>query len=162
MITKEEIVLEKVVTIPDLMPKILSWRLKNQKIVFTNGCFDVLHKGHIQLLLKSAELGNILIVAINTDSSVKRLKGEDRPINSEADRALLLAAQLYVDAVIYFDEETPLSLIELIQPEVLVKGGDYTVDTVVGSDFVLKNGGEVVIIPTVEGYSSSQTIEKMK
>lgn len=161
MITKEEIVLEKIVDISNLNSKIQSWRLKNQKIVFTNGCFDVLHKGHIHLLLKAAELGNKLIVAINTDSSVKKLKGEHRPINVGTDRALLLAAQLYVDAVVYFDEETPLNLIETIQPDVLVKGGDYTIETVIGAEFVIKNGGEVVIIPTIEGYSSSKTIEKM-
>lgn len=162
MITKEEIVLEKIIESPHLLSKIQAWRLQNQKIVFTNGCFDVLHKGHIYLLLKAAELGNKLIVAINTDASVKKLKGADRPINTEADRALLLAAQLYVDAVVYFDAETPINLIEQIQPDVLVKGGDYTIDGVVGADFILKNGGEVIIIPTVDGYSSSATIDKMK
>lgn len=162
MITKEEIVLEKIIEQANLLSKIQAWRLQNQKIVFTNGCFDVLHKGHIHLLLKAAELGNKLIVAINTDSSVKILKGAERPINTEADRALLLAAQLYVDIVVYFNEETPINLIEVIKPDVLVKGGDYTIESVVGADFILKNGGEVAIIPTVDGYSSSATIEKMK
>jgi len=160
--TKEEAVLGKIVGLPELKARAEGWRLKGQKIVFTNGCFDILHKGHIRLILQAAQLGNKLIVAINTDASVKKLKGTNRPINVETDRALLVAAQLFVDAVIYFEEETPLSLIESIQPDVLVKGGDYTIETVIGSDFIQKNGGEVVIIPTVAGYSSTHIIEEMK
>lgn len=138
------------------------WKVKSQKVVFTNGCFDILHPGHIQLLLQAAEAGDKLVLGLNTDASVKRLKGEGRPVNDEQSRALIMAAQLYVDAVTLFDEDTPLELIQAIHPDVIVKGGDYTPETVVGNDFVTSYGGEVVIVPTVEGFSTTSIINRMK
>lgn len=159
---KLELVQDKIMDVKTLTNLVEGWRIKGQKIVFTNGCFDILHHGHVTLLLQAAELGNRLVLGINTDSSVKKLKGDSRPINDEASRALLLAAQLYVDAVVLFDEDTPLELIEALKPDVLVKGGDYTPETVVGSDFVQHYGGETVIIPLVAGFSTTGLIEKMK
>ncbi len=138
------------------------WRVKGYKVVFTNGCFDILHQGHIALLLAAAEAGHKLVLGLNTDASVKKLKGESRPVNDEQSRALLLAAQLYVDAVTLFNEDTPLELIQAIRPDVIVKGGDYTPETVVGHDFVSSYGGQTVIVPTVEGFSTTNTINKMK
>src|ERR1700761_6009905 len=119
------------------------WRSAGKKIVFTNGCFDILHHGHLDLLARAADLGNILVVGINTDASVKRLKGADRPVTNEQDRAFQLASLLCVDAVCLFDEDTPETLIEMVKPDILVKGGDYTIDTIVGSSFVKANDGTV-------------------
>lgn len=151
--------------IPDaatLARKCHAWRLMGKKIVFTNGCFDILHHGHLDLLAKAADLGNVLIVGLNTDQSVKRLKGPERPINHEQDRAFQLASLLCVDAVYHFDEDTPAKLIETINPDVLVKGGDYTIDKIVGAGYVIANGGRVEIIPFVEGYSTSSLIANIK
>ena len=159
---KQELVQDKIMDVKTLTNLVEGWRIKGQKIVFTNGCFDILHHGHVALLLQAAELGNRLVLGINTDSSVKKLKGESRPINNEASRALLLAAQLYVDAVVLFDEDTPLELIQALKPDVIVKGGDYTPETVVGNDFVKTYGGETVIIPLVDGFSTTGLIAKMK
>lgn len=139
-----------------------SQKVKGRRIVFTNGCFDILHHGHIDILAKAASEGDVLIVGLNSDQSVKRLKGEERPINQETDRALLLASLLLVDAVCIFEEDTPLSLIEMLQPDVLVKGGDYTIDTIVGAAEVQALGGRVVIVPFVEGYATSNIIEQIK
>jgi D-glycero-beta-D-manno-heptose 1-phosphate adenylyltransferase len=136
------------------------WRYKNKKTVFTNGCFDILHRGHIEYITKAATLGNIVIIGLNTDSSVKRLKGEKRPINEEYSRALMLASLRYVDAVVMFDEDTPFDLIEAIQPDVLVKGGDYKAEEIVGYDTVMRKGGKVLILDIVEGYSTTSLIEK--
>jgi rfaE bifunctional protein nucleotidyltransferase chain/domain len=138
------------------------WRSMGKKIVFTNGCFDILHHGHLDLIAKAADLGNILIVGVNTDASVKRLKGDERPMNNEKDRAFQLASLLCVDAVCLFDEDTPKELIELAKPDVLVKGGDYTIAKIVGADFVLANGGSVEVVPFVNGYSTSSLIERIK
>ena len=138
------------------------WRATQKKIVFTNGCFDILHHGHLDLLAKAAELGNVLIVGVNTDSSVQRLKGKDRPITNEQDRLFQLASLLCVDAVSLFDEDTPEALIKLIRPDVLVKGGDYTIDKIVGADYVQNYGGKVEIIPFVTGYSTTSLIERIK
>ena len=139
------------------------WRFQSKKIVFTNGCFDILHKGHIDYLCKAKDLGDLLVVGVNTDASVKRLeKGTERPINSELSRAYLVAALSVVDAVVLFDEDTPLNIIQLINPDVLVKGGDYTIKTIVGSDHVLKNGGKVEIIPLTEGFSTTKIVETLK
>ena len=146
----------------ELQQQLKRWRLQNKKIVFTNGVFDILHKGHIQILSEAATYADILIVGVNADSSVKRLKGESRPINAEASRALILAALLMVDAVIIFEEDTPLELIQFIKPNVLVKGGDYTLETIIGAKEVITNGGEVKIIPLEEGFSTTGIIEKMK
>lgn len=138
------------------------WRAMGKKLVFTNGCFDLLHRGHIDYLAKAADHGNILIIGVNTDASVKRLKGEDRPINKEEDRMFQLAALLCVDAVCLFDEDTPEDLIKMVRPDVLAKGGDYTIDTIVGAEFVLQNGGNVEVIPFVPGYSTSSLIANIK
>ena len=138
------------------------WRFKNDKIVFTNGCFDILHKGHIEYLAKAASLGTKLIIGLNTDSSVKRLKGESRPVNDEKARALLLASLVFVDEVIFFDTDTPYDLINMVQPDVLAKGGDYKPEDIVGYDIVKAKGGEVVTIDFIEGYSTTSVIEKMK
>lgn len=135
---------------------------KDKKIVFTNGCFDILHIGHIRYLQEAAKLGDILIIGLNSDASVKRLKGLDRPINSEQDRAELLCALEFVDYVVIFDEDTPLELISVVEPDVLVKGGDYYPEDVVGRDIIEKRGGELVLIPFVEGKSTTNIIEKIK
>ena len=121
-----------------------------------------MHEGHLEILSQSAALGDILIVGINTDNSVKRLKGENRPVNNEQFRAKMLAALTIVDAVVLFDEPTPLELIQMIVPETLVKGGDYTIDQVVGGEDVIKNGGEVKIVPLVKGYSTTSLIQKIQ
>ncbi|HPE39492.1 MAG TPA: D-glycero-beta-D-manno-heptose 1-phosphate adenylyltransferase [Bacteroidales bacterium] len=133
--------------------------LSDQKIVFTNGCFDIIHLGHIQYLAQARELGDLLVVGLNTDLSVKRLKGESRPVNPEFARAMVLAALQFVDFVILFDEDTPLNLIHTISPDFLVKGGDYSIDQIVGADFVIEKGGKVITLPFVEGFSSSNIIQ---
>lgn len=159
---KADIITGKIYALPGLLKQAHIWRFQDRKIVFTNGCFDILHKGHISLLAKAADMGNILIVGVNTDSSVKRLKkGPGRPINTESDRALLLASLFFVDAVVLFEEDTPEDLINTLLPDVLVKGGDYTVDTVVGAPAVLARGGSVEIVPTVEGYSTTAIEKKL-
>lgn len=152
----------KIYTIDTLQQQLKRWRLLNKKIVFTNGVFDILHEGHIASLSEAAEEGNILIVGVNADASVKRLKGESRPVNKEASRALLLASLVMTDAVIIFEEDTPLNLVNAIMPDVLVKGGDYTLDQIVGAKEVMENGGQVKIIPILEGFSTTGIIEKMK
>lgn len=138
------------------------WRFKDDKIVFTNGCFDILHKGHIEYLAKAASLGTKLVIGLNTDASVKRLKGDSRPVNDENARALLLASLVFVDKVILFDTDTPRDLIDFVQPDILVKGGDYKPEEIVGYDIVKAKGGKIVTLDFVEGYSTTSLIEKMK
>jgi D-glycero-beta-D-manno-heptose 1-phosphate adenylyltransferase len=138
--------------------RLAMWRFLNNRIVFTNGCFDILHRGHIEYLSQARDKGTVLVIGLNSDASVKRIKGEGRPVQDEMSRALLLASLRFVDAVVLFDEDTPLELIRLIQPDVLVKGGDYTEETIVGADVVKASGGEVVTIPLVEGYSTSSIL----
>ncbi len=138
------------------------WRATGKKLVFTNGCFDILHHGHLVLLAEAASHGNILIMGLNTDSSVQRLKGPERPLTHEQDRAFQVASMLCVDAVCLFDEDTPEELIKLVKPDVLVKGGDYTIDKIVGADYVINNGGRVEIIPFVAGYSTTSIIDRIK
>ncbi len=138
------------------------WRASQKKIVFTNGCFDILHHGHLDLLAKAADLGNVLILGLNSDSSIQRIKGPDRPVTNERDRAFQAASLLCVDAVCLFDEDTPEVLIKMIRPDVLVKGGDYTIDQIVGAEFVKSTGGSVEIIPFVPGYSTTSIIERIK
>ncbi len=152
----------KIKTLPELLPVISGLKTFGKGIVFTNGVFDLLHEGHIASLSQAAQEGDFLIVAVNGDASVKRLKGDTRPINNEDSRALILASLMIVDAVVIFHEDTPLELIKAILPDVLVKGGDYTVDQIAGSKEVIANGGRVVINPIVEGFSTTGTIEKMK
>jgi len=152
----------KIFNLNDLVHQLRRWRLHNKKIVFTNGVFDILHEGHIASLSEAASYGHVLIVAVNADASVKRLKGESRPVNNENSRALLLASMVMTDAVILFEEDTPLNLIKTLLPDVLVKGGDYTLDQIVGAKEVMDNGGEVKIVPVLDGFSTTGIIEKMK
>ena len=135
---------------------------ENKKIVFTNGCFDILHVGHVRYLSKAKKLGNILIVGLNSDQSVKKLKGDNRPINIFEDRAMLLSSLRFVDLVIMFDEKTPENLIKKIKPDILVKGGDYDIKDIVGYKTVIENGGEVKVLGFQDGYSSSNYINKIK
>ena len=152
-------------TVTDIEKKIIpaaSWsKPEGQKVVFTNGCFDILHRGHATYLAQARTLGDLLVVGLNTDDSVQRLKGPSRPINNQYDRAFLLASLACVDFVILFDEDTPEQLIHTVCPDILVKGGDYTLDTIVGADFVLQNGGTVTTIPFVDGYSTTSTLNKI-
>jgi rfaE bifunctional protein nucleotidyltransferase chain/domain len=138
--------------------RLAMWRFLNNKIVFTNGCFDILHRGHIEYLSQARDKGGVLVIGLNSDDSVKRIKGEGRPVQDGMSRALALASLRFVDAVILFDEDTPYELIKFVNPDVLVKGGDYTEETIVGADIVKANGGEVVVIPLVEGYSTSKIL----
>ena len=153
---------DKILTLRELIPKIHAWRVKGTHIVFTNGCFDLVHPGHLDYLEKAKALGDKLIVGLNADVSVKLLKGKGRPIMEEQARAKLLAAMEFVDAVTLFEEETPAKLIEAILPDVLVKGGDYIAESIVGYDVVNQNGGEVKILPFLDGYSSSSIINRIK
>lgn len=137
-------------------------QLKSCRVVFTNGCFDILHIGHIKYLREAKKKGDKLVIGVNSDASVHRLKGPERPVNDLAARMEMLAALEMVDLVIPFEEDTPIELIKIINPDVLVKGGDYEVDTIVGADHVRANGGTVEIIPYVEGYSTSLIIGKLK
>jgi rfaE bifunctional protein nucleotidyltransferase chain/domain len=141
---------------------IRQWKAAGLKIVFTNGCFDILHLGHLDYLEKSRNLGDKLVVGLNTDHSVRLLKGQGRPIQDEITRSRMLAALVFVEAVVSFDEETPLELIKRVQPDILVKGKDYTIENIVGADFVMGNGGSVKTIDLIEGYSTTDLIEKIK
>jgi D-glycero-beta-D-manno-heptose 1-phosphate adenylyltransferase len=145
-----------------LQQSLMRWQLTGKTIAFTNGCFDLLHAGHVYSLEKAASFADVLIVGLNSDASTKNLKGEGRPINTEQNRALVLASLVMVDAVVLFDEATPLSLIQSIMPNVLVKGGDYTIDTIVGAKEVIANGGRVEIIPLVEGLSTTNLAKKLE
>lgn len=137
-------------------------RLHQQKIVFTNGCFDILHRGHVTYLAQARQMGDLLVVGLNSDASVRRLKGPERPVNDERSRALLLAALEMVDYVVLFEEDTPYNLILKVKPDLLVKGGDYDIHNIVGADFVRQRGGEVRTIPFVQGFSSSSIIDHLK
>ncbi|MBC8053083.1 MAG: D-glycero-beta-D-manno-heptose 1-phosphate adenylyltransferase [Sphingobacteriaceae bacterium] len=145
-----------------LLSHLKIWRFKDQKIVFTNGCFDLLHLGHIDYLAKAADLGHKLIIGLNSDASTSSIKGPNRPITNQTSRAHLLAALFFVDAIVLFDETTPYELIKLIKPDVLVKGADYTIDKIVGADIVLSNGGEVKTIEYIDGYSTSAIEQKIR
>ena len=162
---------EKLISREETMRKIQGWKLKANKIVFTNGCFDILHQGHVAYLAKAASLGNRLVIGLNTDASVKNQgKGDERPINHEASRAFVLAAIGFVDAIVFFEEQTPLELIKMIQPDVLVKGADYdeheldptSKKYIVGADLVKANGGTVLTIPLEEGFSTTAIVQKLK
>ena len=157
-----ESILEKICSLTGIVEKTNQWKKEGKKIVFTNGVFDLLHKGHIFSLTQAAKEGDVLVIGLNSDSSVKRLKGDSRPINDQDSRALLLAALSMVDAVVIFDEDTPFELITAVQPDVLVKGGDYTIEQIVGSKEVIANGGRVVINPIVEGFSTTGIIAQIK
>jgi len=157
------IIPKKIYTLNGLKHAVEVWKFLSKKIAFTNGVFDILHQGHIYSLSQAALEADVLIVGVNSDSSVKRLnKGPERPVNDQDSRALLLASMVMVDAVIIFDEDTPYELITAIMPDVLVKGGDYRVEQVVGHREVLANGGQVIINPIVEGFSTTGLISRMR
>jgi D-glycero-beta-D-manno-heptose 1-phosphate adenylyltransferase len=153
---------ERIYTLDRLESFIHWWRLINKTIAFTNGVFDLIHEGHIKILSEAASFADILVVGINSDASVKRIKGEERPVHNQQTRAIILASLIMVDAVIVFEEDTPLHLIKKIMPDVLVKGGDYKTENIVGAPEVISNGGIVEIIPLLPGFSTTSTIEKMK
>ncbi|MEJ2593739.1 MAG: D-glycero-beta-D-manno-heptose 1-phosphate adenylyltransferase [bacterium] len=147
----------------ETLPNILAvWRFQNKKVVFTNGCFDILHLGHIDYLSKARGLGDILVVGVNTDESVNRLKGNNRPITGETSRSLIMASLHFVDAVILFDQDTPYDLIKLVQPDILAKGKDYKAEEVVGYDIVTRKGGEVITLDLLEGFSTSAIEQKIR
>lgn len=141
---------------------IKGWKTIGRTVAFTNGCFDILHPGHLFSLAQSAKEADYLVVGLNSDASVKRLKGPERPIHSTESRALVLANLLLVDIVVVFEEDTPLELIKTLEPSILVKGGDYTIDTIVGAKEVIAQGGKVIINPILEGFSTTQIIHKIK
>ena len=152
----------KVKTLEETVSLANQWRDAGQTVVFTNGCFDILHLGHVDYLEKARNLGHKLVLGINTDASVGRIKGPLRPVVDQYARARLMASLVFVDVVVLFDESTPESLIRAIKPDILVKGNDYSPQNIVGADFVVANGGSVKTIPLVDGYSTSQIIEKIK
>ncbi len=153
---------DKIISLEELKARIESWKANGEKIAFTNGCFDILHRGHVEVLAKTVDLGDKLIIGLNSDSSIKKLKEENRPIVDEKSRALLLAAFSFVDAIVLFSEETPINLIAEIKPDILVKGGDYEIQEIVGYNIVQGNGGEVITIPLTEGFSSTNIIDKIQ
>lgn len=158
----EKHLLSKITDLPTLQARVTGWKQQGLKVVFTNGVFDLLHIGHITYMAKAAQLGNKLIIGLNADASVKRLKGNDRPVNAQDSRAALLAALFFVDAVVLFEEDTPLKLISTLLPDILVKGADYQVENIVGAKEVMANGGQVKTINFVEGYSSTSIIQKIR
>jgi rfaE bifunctional protein nucleotidyltransferase chain/domain len=154
---------QKIKTRADLQRMVLTWRLKNSKVIFTNGCFDILHLGHVDYLEKARALGDRLVLGLNSDASVQRQqKGPERPLQSEEARSRIMAALEFVDAVCIFDEDTPLDLILAIRPDILVKGDDYSIDTIVGATEVIGWGGEVKTIPLVPGHSTTRIVQKIK
>ncbi len=157
-----ELIRKKIVTLKQLEPLLHIWHLQSQKIIFTNGCFDIIHAGHIHTLAACADLGGKLIVALNTDASVRRIKKSNRPLQDENTRALVMASFSFTDAVILFDEDTPLECIKAIQPDILVKGGDYKKEEVVGYKEMQQWNGVVEIIPFIEGFSTTSIEEKIK
>ncbi|HNT58160.1 MAG TPA: D-glycero-beta-D-manno-heptose 1-phosphate adenylyltransferase [Syntrophales bacterium] len=153
---------EKIVSRKTLLVLLKEHRRQGRRIVFTNGCFDILHAGHVRYLAQARRLGDVLVVALNTDRSVRSIKGPDRPVVRQEERAFVMAGLESVDYVTFFDDETPLSLIEALQPDILVKGGDWKADGVVGGDFVRSKGGDVVVLPYLEGASTTNIIEKIR
>ena len=152
----------KILPLKSLKNQVTNWKKTGKKVVFTNGCFDLIHRGHIEALAQTADLGDKLIIGLNSDVSIKKLKGESRPIIDENSRAILLASLSFVDAIVLFSEETPLNLISNLNPDILAKGGDYKINTIVGHEIIRKNGGEVILVPFVEGFSSSSIVDKIK
>lgn len=152
----------RVVDRPALVAALAGERAAGRRIVFTNGCFDILHRGHVEYLAEARALGDLLVVGLNTDDSVRRLKGEGRPVNPLEDRAVVLAALAAVDYVVPFAEDTPAALVEAITPQVLVKGGDYRPEEVVGGDWVRAHGGQVVIAKQVDGRSTTGLLGRLK
>ena len=152
---------EKIITTDNLALKVSQWKKNKMKVAFTNGCFDILHLGHLEILTKSKEFGDRLIVAVNSDESVRKLKGEERPINDFQTRSNMLASFSFVDYVVEFSDDTPKKLIQIIKPDFLIKGGDYKKKNIVGNDIVSSYGGETIIIPLIDGLSTTNTINKL-
>ncbi len=152
----------KIKTLPDATLQVAEWKAQGRKIVFTNGCFDLLHLGHVDYLEKARSLGDKLVLGLNSDNSVSRFKGPNRPIQDQNSRARVLAALQFVDLVVFFNEDTPLNLITALQPDILVKGSDYLAENIVGADVVKSGGGVVKTIEFVPGYSTSRIVEKIK
>jgi len=157
-----QIIQQKILDLPGLLHQVRRWRLLSKKVAFTNGVFDIMHVGHIASLSEAAREADFLIVGLNSDASTRRLKGDSRPVNSQEPRATLLASLLMVDAVTIFEEDTPLELIKAVMPDVMVKGGDYTIDQIVGAKEVMAAGGRVVINPIVQGFSTTNLIGKIE
>lgn len=157
-----DIINSRIYNIEILEYQLAIWRFKSKKIVFTNGCFDIIHLGHIDYLSKAKDFGDILIIGLNTDSSVRRIKGKGRPVTNEKSRSMILSSFRFIDAVILFDEDTPYNLIKQVQPDILIKGSDYKTEDIVGFDIVKAKGGEVKTIDFLEGYSTSLILDKMK
>jgi len=153
---------DKIKDLPSAKNQVAVWRSKGDKIVFTNGCFDILHLGHVDYLEKARALGDRLVLGLNSDSSVSRFKGPERPIQDQNSRARILAAMEFIDAVVFFNEDTPINLITEIQPDILVKGSDYLAENIVGADVVKARGGVVKTIDFIPGYSTSKIVEKIK
>ena len=152
----------KIFSLDDLKNQVNAWKQAGEEVVFTNGCFDIIHRGHIEVLAQTADLGDRLIIGLNSDTSIQKLKGKNRPIIEEQSRAILLASLEFVDAVVIFSEDTPLKLISALLPDVLAKGGDYEIETIVGHEIVQQNGGKVKLVPFVDGFSSTTIIDKIK
>lgn len=157
-----DLIQQKILNPQSLQKALNSWRRNNDKIVFTNGCFDIVHRGHIDYLSKAADLGSILVIGLNSDDSVSRLKGNNRPIIDQYSRALLLASFSFVSAVVIFSDDTPFNLIDTIKPDVLVKGADYSIEEIIGHDIVLAKGGKVITISYLPGFSTSAIENKIK
>jgi len=157
-----QVIQSKIYSPKEIVFQVNRWKLLSRTVSFTNGCFDILHPGHIASLSDAARAADFLVVGLNSDDSARRLKGEGRPVMDENSRALMLASLLMIDAVIIFDEDTPLELIELVRPDVLIKGGDYTLEQIVGAKEVMAYGGRVLINPIVPGFSSTGIIGKIR
>ena len=158
---RTDLIPQKILTQEEAIRRMAQLRLFGKKIVFSNGVFDILHQGHIYSLSQAAKEGDYLIIGLNADASVKRLKGDSRPVNDQESRALVLASLVMVDAVVLFEEDTPLELIKALMPDVLVKGGDYTVEQIAGAKEVIANGGKVIINPILEGFSTTNIISQI-
>ncbi len=156
-----DLVTSKIIATEFLQSLLNMWKQQEKKIVFTNGCFDIVHMGHVDYLSKAADQGDVLLLGLNTDASVRRLKGSNRPVNNEKARAMLLASLFFVSAVVLFDDDTPYELIKKVQPDVLVKGSDYRAEDIVGYDIVKAKSGKIITIDFVQGYSTTEIINKL-
>lgn len=161
-VDKNEKMRSKIVDREEALSMLSIWHYMGLKVVFTNGCFDIIHKGHVDYLSRASSLGDRMIIGLNTDKSVGDLKGPNRPIQDERSRAEILASMFFVDAVVLFDEETPFELINFLKPDILVKGSDYSIDKIVGADVVMANGGRVETMDFIDGYSTTNIINKIK
>ena len=155
-------IISKIFSLSNLKIQSDKWKQDGDKIVFTNGCFDLVHRGHVEVLANTADLGDRLIIGLNSDSSIQKLKGENRPIIDENSRAILLASLQFIDAIVLFSEDTPQKLIETIVPDILAKGGDYKVEEIAGNEVVLQNGGSVILVPFIDGFSTTNIVDKIK